>query len=236
MFAISFSQFKRYSRIKSNSLIGLFAASLALLSWADPSQAITILDFSFNPAFAPGDPIPQSYGDIAGQLDLSYSSVVSPGSQVPCFDSGVYFWDTNYSNLTDVAYGCNGGTTQVKLTPAPGHLVTLHGFDLGAWSQVDRPSQVAIYLDNTSNLIFEDPAPLTISGSMAKTYEFTGYQFTSQYAFVIQFGPDGHNVGIDNLGFSVEPVPVPGPLPVFSLVAALGFSRVMRQRIRAVRQ
>ena len=150
---------------------------------------------------------------------------------MPCFDPGVYFWDADYSNLRDVAYGCDGGTAQVKLAPAPGYVVTLISFDLGAWPQVDRPSQVAIYSGNIATLIFADPAPLTIAGSVAKHYVFSGPLFTSPDGYLIQFGPDGYNVGIDNLSFAVSPVP--GPLPFFGVAASLGFSRVVKKRIKA---
>lgn len=227
-----FNQCKKYYQLGFNHLITALAGSWALLLWAHPSFANPVtLDFSFNPALTPGMAIPQSYGDIAGQLDMTYSSVSSPGSQVPCFDPGVYFWDADYSNLRDVAYGCDGGTAQVKLAPAPGYVVSLIGFDLGAWPQVDRPSQVAIYSGNISTLIFSDPAPLTIGGSTAKQYAFSGPLFTSPDGYVIQFGPDGYNVGIDNLRFAVTPVP--GPLPLVGVAASLGFSRAMKKRIKA---
>ena len=225
-------QCKKSYQLGASCFILTLAGSWALFLGARPSLANPVtLDFSFNPALAPGAAIPQSYGDIAGQLDMIYSSVAGPGSQVPCFDPGVYFWDADYSNLKDVAYGCDGGTAQVKLAPAPGYLVTLIGFDLGAWQQVDRPSQVAIYSGNISTPIFADPAPLTIAGSAAKHYVFSGPLFTSPEGYVIQFGPDGYNVGIDNLSFAVSPVP--GPLPLFGVAASLGFSRVVKKRIKA---
>lgn len=225
-------QWVKYYRRWSNYLILSSAGSCVLFWGAHTSLANPVtLDFSFNPALAPGVAIPQSYGDIAGQLDMSYSSVESPGSQVPCFDSGFYFWDTDYSNLRDVGYGCDGGTAKVKLAPKPGYVVTLLGFDLGAWPRVDRPSQVAIYSGNISTLIFADPAPLTIAGSVAKQYVFSGPLFTSPDGYVIQFGPDGFNVGIDNLSFAVSPVP--GPLPLFGVAASLGFSRILKKRINA---
>ncbi|MEB3261209.1 MAG: hypothetical protein VKP63_11345 [Cyanobacteriota bacterium] len=132
----------------------------------------------------------------------------------------------------DVAYACDGGTGQIKLLPLPGYQVTLQGFDLGAWPRVDRSSQVTVYAADLSTVVVLDPPPLTISGTLAKQYSFAGPQFTRLDGFAIQFGPDGFNVGMDNLRFDVSPVP--GPLPLLGVAGLLAGSRNLRRRVNAV--
>jgi len=217
----------------ASAVCRLSCLGLAILAAAVPSHATAVnLDFSFSPALSQNEPIPQSYGDIPGQIDLVYSSVSAPGSSTPCFDPQLRFWDVEYSNLLDVAYACNGGTGQIKLLPLPGYQVTLQGFDLGAWPRVDRSSQVTVFAADLSTVVVLDPPPLTISGTLAKQYSFAGPQFTRLDGFAIQYGPDGFNVGIDNLRFVVSPVPA--PLPLLGVAGLFAGSRNLRRRVKAV--
>jgi hypothetical protein len=234
---------------KKSLLLAFASPCLLLTAGALPSSAaLTTLDFTqailetFPPGtgISNGSPVPQGYGDIPGQLDVVYSSVTSIGSSTTCGSgSDMRFWANNYSDLTDVAYGCSGGTAQVSLIPSAGYQVTLLGFDLGSWPNVTRNSQVGIYNADLASLIFSDPS-IVVSGTTATQYNFIGSQFTRSDGIQIQFGPDGYDVGIDNIRFDVSPTngrpqpsSVPGPLPFLGVGAAFGISRKLRKRIES---
>jgi MYXO-CTERM domain-containing protein len=226
--------------------VALSMASLGLcFGGAMPSQAaIFTLDFAkpVLDTFPPYDSgggitndfeIPQAYGDIPGQLDVQYN----PAIGIPT-GSSLFFWNNNYSNLTDVAYGEPRSTSQVSLIPAAGFQVTLQSFDLGAYLNSDRTTSVLIYNQDLTTLLFSQ-GPFTVSGITASSFSFTGPEYTRTDGIQIQFGPDAFNVGIDNITFDVSPISapethVPGPLPLLGAAAAFGWSRRLRKRIRSV--
>jgi len=121
------------------------AASLAFLAMG--AQA-TVLDFSGSICSASADGsgsfeacanfsrINQGYGDSAG-ADVTYQS--SPGSP-----NSMYYWVDSYSFLTSVAFGDVNSTPTILIVPTTGNTVTLVGFDIGSWPNVDRVSQVTV--------------------------------------------------------------------------------------------
>ena len=139
--------------------------------------------------------ISQDYGDIPGQLDVIWDDNLA----IDGFDN-FHFWDQDYSDLENVAYGDNGGNqiAEVILDPAPGYQVTLQGFDLGAWPNTNRVSQVTVLTGSGQELF--SSGSITIGGSSALEFSFG---LTSSEGFHIQFGPDSLNVGIDNLEYTV---------------------------------
>lgn len=60
----------------------------------------------------------------------------------------ISWWNEQYSDPHNVAFGGIAG--EVTLFPLAGYQVTLHSFDLGAWPNTDRDSQVTLY-DSTYN-------------------------------------------------------------------------------------
>jgi hypothetical protein len=167
------------------------------------------------------DVIPSSYGDIAGQLDVTYRGVSALGNNSSFGD--LQFWDNNYSDLQNVAYSGIGITGEVGLAPAEGYQVTLRSFDLGAWRNVDRGSQVYVYNGDFSELLFSQN-PANISGTTRSTFNFN---LTSDNGFRIQWGPDAFNVGIDNIKYDVSPVPE--PLTILGSLAAIGVGGFLKR-------
>ena len=166
-------------------------------------------------------PIDQSYGDIAGELDVIWDAGLASGGQTE-----FSFFGDDYSNLTNIGYGLNGQTAEIFLDPLPGWEVTLVGFDLGAWPQVSRISQVTVLTGGGSTLFTTGPnfVVLGVTGSAFNL------GLTSGDGIRIQFGPDAFNVGIDNIEFTtaqVSAVPVPAAVWLFgtALVGLLGFRR-----------
>ncbi len=149
--------------------------------------------------------IGQNYGDIEGQLDIIWDNwLAGVGS------SNFSFWSTGYSGLENVGYGTGSATAEIFLSPAPGYQVTLQGFDLGAYPNTDRESQVTL-LTGLGQELFSS-GPITVLGSTPSEFNFG---LTSDEGFRIQFGPEASNVGIDNLEYTVTVVPLPAAAWLF---------------------
>jgi len=158
--------------------------------------------------------INQAYGDSAG-ANVTYQA--SPGSP-----TSMYFWADSYSGLENVAYGDVGNTPTILIVPTPGNTVTLSGFYIGSWPNVDRFSQVTV-LDLAGGSPLVSAGSITILGAASTIFSINA---TSSAGFSIAFGPDGYNVGIDNVDFTTLAVPEPAsmalPLAGLAVVGAAG--------------
>jgi PEP-CTERM motif len=169
-------------------------------------------------ACANGGRINQSYGDTA-LVDVTFKSQVS-GS------NSMYFWGSAYSGLSAVAYGDSGATPEITLT-AIGSTITLQSLDLGAWPNTDRPSQLTVVDLATNAAVFSSGA-ITVLGATASSFSFN---LSSNTGFAIQFGPDGYNVGIDNIQFTTTPVPEASTYAML-LAGLAAVGSVVRRRTR----
>jgi len=118
---------------KFKVLVGIF--SMVMLFGAVAHA--TVLTFDGNICIggcAHSVAINQTYGDIAGQLDVVYTHRESNGNTAIDVNDLVW-WDTQYSDLTNIAWGGFSdavGVSEIALIPAAGFQVTLNGFDLGS--------------------------------------------------------------------------------------------------------
>jgi len=199
-------------------LVGLISV---VLVFGTVAQA-TVLDFNGSicgGACSNGLTIDQTYGDIAGQLDVAYAHRVASGNSASD-EAFLKWWDTGYSNLTNVAWGGidGSGVSEIKLIPAAGFKVTLNSFDLGAFGG-DRGSQETVY--DASYASLQSSGATTINGVTASTFAIG---LTNASGLIIQWGPESTNVGIDNINFTVEAIPSNGvPEPSTLLLIATGF-------------
>lgn len=184
----------------------LFAA--ALLATAQFAHA-DLLDFSGDICSANPDgsgaftacsnfaPVNQAYGDSAG-VNVSYQ-----------YDTGnptasMQFWFDAYSGMERVSFG--GIDPSITLTALGGSAISLTGFDLGSWPNSTRNSQVTV-VDLATNATILSTGTIAVLGSTPSSFSFSNT--VSTVGFRIQFGPEGYNVGIDNLAFTVSAVPEP---------------------------
>jgi hypothetical protein len=201
------------------------ALASALVFSAGASQAMTVLTFDGNvcsqfsdgsgalTSCSSGSRINQSYGDVAG-VDVSWR-------ESPASSASAAFWPDSYSGMSRVAYG---DRPLITLAGA----VTLHSFDIGAWPNINRQSQVTVVDLATSTTVLST-GPITILGSTPTNFSLDLY---SPAGFTIQFGPDGFNVGIDNIAFTAGVVPEPGTWALLAAgLAAVG--GVARRRHKA---
>ena len=174
-----------------------------------------------------GSAIDQTYGDITGQVEVSYDADRNTAAL-----QNVLHWSSGYETLTSVAYGnLGGGGMSIVFAAATGYDISLTGFDIAPY--LDRPRNTLVQIiDLATNisLVNVTYTPLSIAG-------ITSYvgTWTSTVGLQINLGPDAWDVGIDNIAYSAvleSTVPVPIPLPATGLLligALAGLGRLRRR-------
>ncbi len=204
------------------------AGLAAVVAMGSPAANAAIYTLDFDAAVACGagacgdrSPISQSYGDVAGVVDVSYDADYSDALL-----TSMLWWTDAYNDLRGVAYG---GVNEVFLKPLDGRGIRLLGFDIGAWPNTTRASQVSV-LDGAGNVLFAT-GPTTIGIFPGNLHnDFDGPWFSTD-GIRIRFGPDGFNVGIDNIRFETGVIPEPS---TYALLGAglLGIGATLRRRAR----
>lgn len=171
------------------------------------------------------DPISQSYGD-GPEHDVSYASRLTNGDSA--FLGELRYWSTQMGTLEDLAFCCDGphadSVGEITIIPEPGKGIRLISFDLAAYDpdDLDIPldSQFQIFT-NTYELLYSS-GPLSIS---AITFSHFVVDIVNLHGgLILQWGPDGYDVGIDNVQFEV--IPEPASLALLGIgLAAVGLHR-----------
>lgn len=144
--------------------------------------------------------IAQSYGDVAGVVDVQYSA--------PYTGSGTLnWWDAGYNTLHGVLYaGASDAhsSARIDFVPQAGQVVSLSRFDLGSYGGVAHTTSVTVSAIGGPVLFsFDGIIP---TGNSATTL-FPGVSSASGLS--ILWHDSAYNVGIDNIHFSVSAVPEP---------------------------
>lgn len=197
----------------------VFAAMIAL---GATGTAATTLTFDGNicggRACFSGANIDQTYGDVAGQLDVVFDgSVPGPGLLAGRFNTG-------YGDLTNVALGGNSVTAEVFLQPVGGASITLLGLDLAGFTS----SETALL-----TILAGDGTALFSSGTITPGAGHANFAFNLSHpsGIRIRWGPNAGLVAIDNIEFSVT---VPEPRVQALLLAGLS-TLALATRRRALR-
>jgi hypothetical protein len=118
------------------------------------------------------------------------------------------------------------------LANADGYAVSLAGFFLGAWPNIDRRIAWPV-IDLATNLEVDSGAPI-VSG-VGGLVELIGLSSTA--GFRILFGPDDHNGGSNDITSDfrhagLSEVPVPGGLLLLDITLG-GLALARRRRMKA---
>jgi hypothetical protein len=170
-----------------------------------------------------GSPISQSYGDVAGVSDITYSSprITTPQS--------LLWWASAYSNLYGVAWSTGGDANslariEIKAVQ-PGQVVTLSSFDLGAWPNAVLGTNLRIYAIGGGAPLFSFSG-LIGAGSVANSF---APNVSAPNGLWIEWADSAYNVGIDNIQYSVTAIPE----PTTALLMLTGVAGLLAARRRA---
>jgi hypothetical protein len=211
---------------------------VAVTTFAAPAFAVdTTLDFSGNicgatgtGACGDGTAIGQTYGDIAGQLEVSYRSINNTTGVT--YEAFLKHWGDNYSDLEDVAWGGGNATnyrSEITFDALAGYSVTLASLDFGDYLNRNFGSSFAINELGTNTLLYSS-GPFN-PGATATHF---APDKSSSLGLVLTWGPDGYDVGVDNIMLSVSPTAViPEPETYALLLAGLGLMGFVARRRRA---
>lgn len=226
-------------------VLGLAAAPLAMTGFAQPASATTVLTFDGNIcgvsgtlACGNGSRIGQSYGDMAGVVDVSYRSItVSTGST---YEDFLKHWGAGYGDLTDAVWGGADSAnyvSEIVFTPMAGYEVALIGFDAACYQ--NRASC------RTFNYDIESLGGATIAGGSvsANWPSHASLAINSAYftdGIVLQWGPDSYDAGVSNIAFDVRKIVAPGGVPEPAswalLLAGFGMTGAAMRRRSSVRE
>ncbi len=197
-------------------------AALALFSLAAPASA-DVLDFgtasplSICSSSADGQGsltacgdwgyLSQSYGDVAGVVDVTYRAPEISDS------TSLRWWSTAYNNLYGVLFADGGdgnSTAQVDIVSLQsGQGIALSHFDLGAYPNTSRGTTVTISDLANGHVLYSFSGTVgSGNGVLPTAFDFATPLVSSQ-GIRIQWMDSAYNVGIDNITYSVTAVPEP---------------------------
>ena len=207
------------------SLLGL-----ALAAAAAPAQgAVTTLDFSGNICGASGNgacsansSLGQSYGDSA-QIDVAYRSVNATTNVV--YEGFLKYWTGGYGDLNGVVWGGDGRTfSEIAFTPTAGYEVSLLSFDFATYQGRHDSVPIKILSGDGATTIFD--STLTTDWPTHNSLAVNSAYFAD--GIILRWGPNGYDVGLDNIRFDVRAIDsgsaVPEPATWAMMIAGFGLA------------
>lgn len=199
-------------------------AALTLATCLAPAAAdATVIDFTTYPS---GN-IDQSYGDVAGVLDVTYEYSLNGGP----FVEGGFIWPGGYygsdGDNTNALIGPTGGPSimRITLTALGGNTLTSVGVALSYWTGIDNyPLSVSGFVDGSPLYTFDNTATPGLIG-VGSSGSFT--------TFVFELGPDWY-VGYQSVNYELSGVSSTVPLPAagWLMLAGLGALAATRRMRR----
>jgi hypothetical protein len=246
-------------------IAGLLGA-LALLACSGPAGATILLFDQSRDAVSQtiveptvgGDSLPQDYGDraagavqdvLGGQFTYGNGGegftpniVVDYFIDNPSMGPGLALWETDFGDLTNVAFGGNSsGGFNILFTADPGFDVLLYGFDLGGWPATDYTIASVSVFDGTTFLFSQ--ADVLVEGDATgpphSTFSFADPLVGAQLLLHIDYSNldvgSHDNIGIDNIRFGQDRLAtavVPEPSTALLLTVGMGLATIGRLRRR----
>ncbi len=216
-------------------------AALAAASASAPAAAaVTTLTFSEPVCGASGDQgcsnyaqIGQGYGDSAG-ADVQYRSITTATGVT--YEPFLKYW-SGYGDLPGVVWGGagqSGYTSEIVIAAAAGYEVSLIGFDFATY--LDRSATVPFAITSLSGAAIYTGTVGTGSPTHAALAINSAYFGDG---IRLRWGPDGYDVGLDNIAFDVrvaDTAAVPEPASWALMIGGFGLvGGSLRNRRSALR-
>ncbi|MFG6415266.1 PEP-CTERM sorting domain-containing protein [Roseateles sp. DC23W] len=150
---------------------------------------------------ANGSFVNQAHGDVAGQLDVSYLDVDSTNGD------SLRWWGTGYNTLPSALWASGSDANsfaRITLTPASGMAITLDTLDLGAYATNTRTTNLRVF-SLGSAVMFSHAGDVGTSGGPSTFFP----SISSTTGVVIEWENSAYNVGINNISYTLAPVPEP---------------------------
>lgn len=224
-----------------NCRLLVVAAGLALFLATTPASAlITTLSFegsvcgvSGTQACGDGSQIGAQYGDSA-EADVSYRTLLSNGAENQSY---LKYWETGYGDLTGVVWGGGNATSykaEIRIEAMPGFLVSLLDFDAGCYNNAPSCQLLKYELRDLVGNLLASSSSLDTTPSGANSHADVVLNTSYYSGFVLTWGPDAYNLGLDNIRFETRgtsiSVPEPASLALLGLgLAGLGVARRWRR-------
>ena len=213
----------------------LGAAVIALMGALSSAGQANAASITFDNAGSPGIFLGQDCCDVPG-LDLSFRGVDSVGNGATALSS-LTFWRSgvagySYGDLGDVVYvGPAAPVGEIRFDVLGSNRLTLNSIDFGSGQNDARASQVNVF-DLSFNLLFS--SSFTVPAAGHSTVLLGGLSNTQ--GLILQFGPDGYEVAIDNIAYDLSPLTagVPEPASWAMLITGFGLTGAMARRRRQV--
>jgi hypothetical protein len=198
---------------------------------------VTTLDFSGNICGVAGNElcgngseIGQNYGDGPG-VDVSYRSY-NVGTNVTS-EAFLKHWADSYGDLLNVVWGGSGPDTfgaEITFTALAGYELRILGFDAGCYlNRASCQSFPFTISEIGGGVVASDNATPPLGGRDSFTFNMA----YSSSGYVLRWGPDAFNGGLDNIAFDVRQIAGAVPEPSTWALLILGFGLLggaMRRR------
>ena len=221
-------------------LLGIAGAALAspVPAWA----VTTVLTFpsnicgpAGNQSCGNGSEIGQNYGDGVG-VDVGHRAFLTATGVTS--EPFLKYWSTNYGDLVGIVWGGAGAagyTSEITFTALAGYEISLIGFDGGCYLNRASCQTFPYSVSAIGGGVVASGSLTPPSGGHDSALLNTAY---STSGYVLQWGPDGYDGGLDNIAFDVRAVGANGavPEPATWAMMVMGFGTMghaLRRRRRA---
>jgi hypothetical protein len=156
----------------------------------------------------------QSYGDMAGVVDVSYAA--------PRYVDGrsLRWWNTSYNELGGVLWADGGdGNSRavIEIKPLNGMAVVLTHFDMGSYPGGSRDTTLKV-TDLLGNVLMLHEDSVGEPGNLSTPFNGS---WSSISGIRIEWEDSAYNVGIDNITYNMAPVPEPSTYAMLGAGLAL---------------